>query len=350
MHKKLIHGGDVYRNRVAYDFSVNINPLGMPEQSMQAAMDAILQANQYPDPIGEQLCEAISYHKHIKKEQIVLGNGAAELLYALCFALRPKKVLTVAPTFQEYEAAVHASGGEILYYYLNEKNEYAIDDKFVEQIAGDIDLVILCNPNNPTGSLADAELVRRIIVQCEKQHVKLCMDECFLEFVREGSERTYLKTDCPRHVIVLRAFTKIYAMAGLRLGYMYMTDDSLRDKIRSMLQPWNTSIPAQRAGIFALCEEGYLEKTISLIEAERDYLTRQLASMGAYVYHSDANYLLIRLDIECNLVKELLEKGILIRDCSMFQGLGKGYYRIAIRSHSENEILIENWKMVLAKE
>lgn len=337
------HGGDVYRNKITYDFSVNINPLGIPEECRHAAIDGMALAEQYPDVEGEKLVEAIAVEKQIPGEYILLGNGAAELIYAFCQAQRPKRAVTISPTFMEYEAAVQAVGGEM---------EYVGAEEMPGHITQETDVVFLCNPNNPTGEFFHEDYREALFRRCRMTDTWLFVDECFLPFLRQDASdsmlRVFRENKGGERLIVLRAFTKIYAMPGLRLGYAVVGDLEQRERMRRQLQPWNTSIPAQLAGIRALKLTGYLERTWEVIQTERAYLTTELSALAKdgllRVYDTEANFFL--LYSEYDLYKGLLEQNIMIRDCSNFRGLKKGYYRIAIRSHRENEALIDALKRV----
>ena len=324
------HGGDVYRNPIEYDFSINVNPLGMPLASIQAAHEGIVLTGRYPDYRAEQLCRAIAKAKNIPADRIIPGNGAAELLYALGQTI-PGKALTIAPTFTGYAEAVAAGGGELCYAGNEQELLAKLDDS--------IRLVFLCNPNNPTGTLFTRDQILRVLEKAEQMQAYVCVDECFLPFLEEEASYSMLPylAKHPR-LLVLRAFTKIYCMAGLRLGYLVCGEAELQSKIRAKLQPWNTSIPAQMAGIAALSDTEYLAKTRENLQAERAYLVPRLRELVAEVYDGYGNFLLFR--DEPDLKERMLDVGVLIRVCDDFEGLDDTYFRIGIRSHSENQEFI----------
>lgn len=330
MEYNYTHGGDVYRNSIEYDFSINVNPLGMPLASIQAAHEGIVLTGRYPDYRAEQLCRAIAKAQNIPADRIIPGNGAAELLYALGQTI-PGKALTLAPTFTGYAEAVAADGGELTYASDEQELLAKMDDS--------IRLVFLCNPNNPTGTLFTREQILRVLAKAEAMQAYVCVDECFLPFLEEEASYSMLPylAKHPR-LLVLRAFTKIYCMAGLRLGYLACGDTELQSSIRAKLQPWNTSIPAQMAGIAALSDTEYLAKTRENLQAERAYLVPRLREMVAEVYDGYGNFLLFR--DEPDLKERMLEVGVLIRACDDFEGLDDTYFRIGIRSHSENQEFI----------
>lgn len=330
MEYNYTHGGDVYRNPIEYDFSVNVNPLGMPLASIQAAHEGIVLTGRYPDYRAEQLCRAIAKAKNIPADRIIPGNGAAELLFALGQTI-PGKALAIAPTFTGYAEAVAAGGGELTYASDEQELLAKMDDS--------IRLVFLCNPNNPTGTLFTREQILRVLAKAEAMQAYVCVDECFLPFLEEEASYSMLPY-LAKHpwLLVLRAFTKIYCMAGLRLGYLACGDTELQSRIRAKLQPWNTSIPAQMAGIAALSDTEYLAKTRENLQAERAYLVPRLRELVAEVYDGYGNFLLFR--DEPDLKERMLEVGVLIRACGDFEGLDDTYFRIGIRSHSENQEFI----------
>lgn len=330
MEYNYTHGGDVYRNPIEYDFSINVNPLGMPLASIQAAHEGVVLTGRYPDYKAEQLCHAIAKAKQIPADRIIPGNGAAELLYALGQTI-PGKALTIAPTFTGYAEAAAAGGGELTYASDEQELLAKMDDS--------IRLVFLCNPNNPTGTLFTREQILRVLAKAEAMQAYVCVDECFLPFLEEEASYSMLPY-LAKHpqLLVLRAFTKIYCMAGLRLGYLACGDTELQSRIRAKLQPWNTSIPAQLAGIAALSDTEYLAKTRENLQAERAYLVPRLRELVAEVYDGYGNFLLFR--DEPDLKERMLEVGVLIRACGDFEGLDDTYFRIGIRSHSENQEFI----------
>lgn len=341
-----IHGGDIYRNDSCLDFSANINPFGMPASVREAAVKGIEASEHYPDCLCERLKEGIAEKEQVKKEQIVCTNGAAELLYAVCQAVKPKKALLAAPFFAEYEAALKSVDCEIKYYDLKKEKDFLLESDFISHLNEEIEILFLSNPNNPVGNLIDSWLLGQIAKKCEEKNIICVIDECFLEFCRNGEEKSMAVhlEDYP-HMLIVKAFTKLYAMPGLRLGYGICGEERLAEKIRDCMQAWNVSVPAQEAGIAALQEKEFVEKSVCFIEQERDFLRESLeAGLAERVYAGEANYLLFEAPKE--LYGALKEKGILIRDCKNYRGLQEGFYRIAVRSREENEQLLSVWRQL----
>ena len=341
-----LHGGDIYRRAVELDFSINVNPFGMPEPVRQAAMEGVLQSERYPDWAAEKLCRAAAEHFQLPVQAILPGNGAAELIYALTAALRPRQGFVLAPGFLEYEQALQAQGAVIHRIELQESRDYQPDTAEILtalEHMGEGDILFLCNPNNPTASVLPREQLLQILEKVEQQGGYLVMDECFLPFILEEKALTLLPwlSAHPR-LCILRALTKIYAMPGLRLGLLLSENRALLQRIRQQLQPWNVSIPAQTAGEKAFSQRDYVERTKAYIAAERAWLVEEIRPLCEKLYPGAGNFIFFRA--ESALGPGLLARGILLRDCSSFAGLRKGDYRICVGRHEDNLVLLERWR------
>lgn len=349
----LIHGGDVYSARQKMkqeplDFSANINPMGMPPGAVRAAADALQQCTQYPDPLCRELRAALAAYEGIPAEQIVCGNGAADLIFRIIAATHPQRALLLEPTFAEYEQALRSMDCSIAYFPLQESEGFVLPEAFLQQLTPEINLLFLCNPNNPTGRTVSPALLQEIWKRCEEAGILLVVDECFNEFLEHPEQNTLkgvLKTGA--NSVILKAFTKSFAMPGLRLGYGLCGNRDLAERIFSCGQPWGVSIPAQAAGVAALQEQGYLERMRRLIQTERRWLSENLARLGLCVFPSEANYILFRTETEIPLRERMEQRGVLIRACGNYRGLDNRYYRIAVRGHDENERLIAALKCAL---
>lgn len=349
----LIHGGDVYSARQKMkqeplDFSANINPMGMPPGAVRAAADALQQCTQYPDPLCRELRAALAAYEGIPAEQIVCGNGAADLIFRIVAATHPQRALLLEPTFAEYEQALRSMDCSIAYFPLQESEGFVLPEAFLQQLTPEINLLFLCNPNNPTGRTVSPALLQEIWKRCEEAGILLVVDECFNEFLEHPEQNTLkgvLKTGT--NSVILKAFTKSFAMPGLRLGYGLCGNRDLAERIFSCGQPWGVSIPAQAAGVAALQEQGYLERMRRLIQTERRWLSENLARLGLRVFPSEANYILFRTETEISLRERMEQRGVLIRACGNYRGLDDRYYRIAVRGHDENERLIAALKCAL---
>lgn len=324
------HGGRIQGDIL--DFSVNINPLGMPDKAKDVIREHIGELEKYPDTECAGLTRKLSGHDGVKQEKIVCGNGAADLIYRIVHALKPENALLTAPAFSEYEKALSEVGCSIRYHRLDEQNDFIVGEDILESLDG-VDICFLCVPNNPNGALIPRELMDRICDKCQSSGTLLVLDECFLGFCKEQ-----ISPQLTENMIKLRAFTKLYAMAGLRLGYALCGSKAIAERIRRTGQCWSVSVPAQLAGAAALDDGKYLADTVSLISREREYLRSSLEKTGIKVYPSDCNFLLMKYPGRLDTL--LLNKGIAVRSCSNFRGLDETYFRIAVRRHEENERLI----------
>lgn len=351
--KEYTHGGDIVGAREVWkgellDFSANLNPLGMPEAVRKAAEEAVREAIHYPDPLCRALCAAIARRDDVTPEQVLCGNGAADLVFRLAFSQRPRRVLVTAPTFSEYQDAIQAAGGEVVYHRLTPENDFDLTEAVLDDLDDSLDMAFFCTPNNPTGRLIDRDLMQRILERCREKNIRLVVDECFLSLADPG-ERAGLAGELERfpNLVLLRAFTKSFAMPGLRLGYCLSADAALLDGLTRCAQPWSVSGPAQAAGLAALAEPEHPARARQLIAVERTWLTGALQSLGLKVFPSLVNYILFQAEGVDDLKGRLLEHGVLIRSCANYVGLGSDYYRVAVRLRQENEGLIRALKEVL---
>ena len=344
--EKHIHGGNIYSYRDCVDFSANCNPLGTPESVKQAVRDSLECVKDYPQVGYAPLREALGQYEDVAPEYVICGNGAAELIFSLCQAVKPKRALVPAPSFAEYEQALLSTGCQVEHVYLKKEDGFCIQEDFIRSLHKDLDMVFLCNPNNPTGILTERDFLFRVLRYCRELGILLVVDECFLDFVKEPGKYS-LKAQLPRYhnLFILKAFTKRYAMAGIRLGYGLCENRELLERMAQVTQPWNVSVMAQAAGIAALKETEYVEEGRKLIFREAPWLRGELEKLGLFLYPSQANYLFFHGPE--GLFEACVRHGALIRDCSNYPGLEKGYYRVAVRTHEENRYLAGALKAAL---
>lgn len=358
MTREYIHGGDIYRHPGVIDFSVNMNPLGPPDGVKEAVRRSAELISRYPDDRSEELTALLAEREGLQKSDIICGNGAAELIFLWAEAVKPRRAVLAAPYFAEYERALKAAGCDrIIIHMRREEEGFRMTDSIFDDLTEDTDALILCNPDNPTGLLIGQHLMADIIRRCRQYGIHLLVDECFLALCDHGidhSVKKYLVSE--PEIFLLNAFTKTYAMAGLRLGYGITCDQVLSGRMRALTQPWNVSAPAQMAGAAALrTDPSYLEKSLEVIRRERSYLTEGLRRPGFRVYEGKANYILFRVSDEegqgeaqgDSFGSRLLRRGFLIRDCSSYAGLCRGYYRTAVRTHEDNADFLEAVRAVL---
>ena len=332
------HGGDIYGG-IALDFSANVSPLGTPRSVTDAIERALPELYRYPDPYCRTLVQTISEYEGVPKNFVLCGNGASELIYAYCGAVRPKRAMELAPTFSEYSLALRRTGCEVVRFALDQNENFDLRENFLPFLAREkIDALFLCNPNNPTGRLIADDLLEEILRICREKNIALFVDECFLSLSDGGVDLTPSLSDFPQ-LFILKAFTKSFGMAGLRLGYGLSADEALLRKMSAAVPPWNVSTLAQAAGVAALGDAEFLERNRAVIRAERPRLEERLRELGFWVCPSQANYILFRG--EAGLADRLRERGAAIRDCANFEGLGPGWYRAAVRLREENDALLD---------
>ncbi|MCM1101195.1 MAG: aminotransferase class I/II-fold pyridoxal phosphate-dependent enzyme [Clostridium sp.] len=352
-----VHGGDIYRNKVTLDFSINVNPLGMPEEVRAALRGAVDRCVGYPDPEADDLTKSVSAYLSVPKEYLLFGNGASELLSAIVHGIRPRRIVIPVPSFYGYEYAAGMADGEIVYHEMKREDGFGVTEELLEVLTEDVDMVFLANPNNPVGNVVEEDLLRKILRHCGERGIYVVLDECFAEFVAAGHSGSGISSgdalhsgsglhslvadiDQYSHLIVLRAFTKIFAIPGVRLGYLVCSDRATLGRIRRQLPEWNLSCFAQAAGCVCAEQTDFVARTQKFVAKERLFLEEGLRRKGIRTFPAVANFILCYS--ERPLYEHLSERGILIRDCSNFRGLGKGFYRIAVRDRKENEILLEN--------
>lgn len=335
---KEIHGGDIYRNSVKIDFSVNVNPLGAPEQVTDALRKAVERCGEYPDTEAEKLTAAVSAMLSVPEDYLLFGNGASELFTAVVHALKPRRTLIPVPSFYGYEHAAGMEEGEILYYPLKEKALFLPEEDFLQELTENVELLFLANPNNPTGRLMSGEYLRKLLCICRARHIRVVLDECFIEFCGEAYSMLPELAQYD-NLLLVRAFTKIFSVPGVRLGYLLCSNRGLLERIKRQLPEWNLSVFAQAAGCACGEQSGFIERTVSYVRGERQFLTEGLERLGIRVFEGQADFLLVYS--KQPLYERLLERGILIRSCENFRGLSRGYYRIAVKNREDNEALLK---------
>ncbi len=343
------HGGNIYQAQRQYkrkflDFSANINPLGLTSQTKEAIYKSFGSILHYPDPEAKNITRKIAQYWGIKEENVLVGNGSIELIYLIVSTFKPKTTLIPIPTFSEYERAARCIKSKINFLRLKEKLRFELQATKINQA----DILFLCNPNNPTGNLilTDFRVIERLPVKL------IVIDEAFMDFLPDEKEHTLIwKAQKNKRIIVLRSFTKFFALAGLRIGYL-VAHQSIVNKLRQHKIPWSVNSLAQIAGEIALKDSYYFKATHLIIEKERSLLSAQLKKIkGLKVYPSVTNFLLFKIEkdkISANdLTERLLKEGILVRDCSNFRNLEDKFIRVAVRNRKENQRLIVALRKIL---
>jgi aminotransferase class I and II len=378
------HGGNIYKVfrekniKEILDYSSNINPYGIPESLKSRIIENLEILERYPDPDYVELREKLANLNNVNLSDIILGNGATEIIFLFMKVINPKKILIVSPTFGEYERAVKAVGTsrnsidlscsddnknienkeiEIEYFELKESDDFKLNiGNLKNQLEKKYDLLIICNPNNPTGKFLKLAQTEEILKECNKYDTKLFIDEAFIEFLADGMKESIINTEeNKKNLFVTRAFTKFFAIPGLRLGYGMYFDKELEQKISEKKEPWSVNNIAELAGLTVLDDTEYIEKTLKWITKEKIYMYEKLNEIsGIKVYETEVNFITGKIDeklfsegLNVKVLREkMLEQGILIRDASNFKFLDERFFRLAIKDRTSNDRVIEAMKEI----
>ncbi|MEW6377016.1 MAG: threonine-phosphate decarboxylase CobD [Thermodesulfobacteriota bacterium] len=349
-HIDFLHGGNMYKVKCKYkkdviDFSANINPLGLTHRVKKELIENWEWILYYPDPESKDLIRRIARYWKIKEENILLGNGSSELIYLIVSVFGSERALIPAPTFSEYERAVRSIKSKIRFLILKEKEGFVFNATHSTKA----DMLFICNPNNPTGNL----LLKN--QRIENLHGKLIIiDEAFMDFLPDEKRHTFIwRATEDKKIIVLRTFTKFFALPGLRIGYIVAHPDLIKF-LKKACSPWNINVFAQLLAEIMLSDKEYIRRTREFIRKERDFLYNEIIKIkGLKPYPSVTNFLLVKIENKkissSFLTRKLVQKGLLIRDCSNFRNLDDKYIRAAVRSRKENIKLIEALREILCK-
>ncbi len=348
-HIPVIHGG---RNSIknsnphVIDFSSNITPIGIPlsvKTNLKKNLDDI---QNYPDFRSLELISSLKKYTCLQKSNLLVGNGAIEIIYNFCFALLSKKtkVLIPVPTFQEYETAAKLYNCKISYFKTMNLSENI--DSFISQIPRN-GCVFICNPNNPTGKLLAKKQLLLIIKTAKKLSSIVFVDECFIELVPESNESVISYVKKYDNLFVLRSLTKSFGLPGIRIGYAAASKQMI-EILQKIKIPWSVNSLAQNAGNIALKNKSHLTKSKLVIKKESIYLKNEIAKLDGFKCHdSSTNFILIKTKYNSTkLQQKLLKHKILIRDCKNFRGLNNHYIRIAVKSHKDNLKLVRALEII----
>jgi threonine-phosphate decarboxylase len=354
------HGGNLNRASLKYglpkeeiiDFSANINPLGPSKEVTTALKNNLDLISRYPDPDCNELKTALSFYLGVHEKNILMGNGAAELIYLFIRVAGFRQALIPVPTFSEYSLAVLSQGGEVLKINMHEKDGFNLPvDRIIDHFSPG-KLLFLCNPNNPTGRVVNGRVMRLILKEALSRGVFVLVDEAFMDFM---SYRNYFSVmslaEKQPNLAVLYSMTKFFGIPGLRLGAM-VANEELVEKMKIAKDPWNVNILAQVAGMAGLRDGVYMENTRRLVKRERKFLYRGLNGIaGLRPFPGAANFLLVKIVRAGMNSQELTDligrRGMLLRDCYGFSGLEGHFIRLAVKNRLENKKILLALKSVL---
>lgn len=358
------HGGDIYTEGILLgkkllDFSSNVNPLPVSSVYKEHLEESLDLLPLYPDIKYRDLRKNLINYLYksneyfsggnpsslrdyiIEPQNILLGNGASELLDLTVSAL--KSITIVTPAFIEYEENARKHGLKINYSYLNKDFQFDYND-IIKKIEGTEGLII-ANPNNPNGCIIDHEEFIRIMDFCEKNEKVIIVDEAFIEFVLDNNQSLIKYINKYNCLVIIRCITKFFSMAGVRLGYGITNNRRILDHINKYQNPWSINCFAELAVKYAIFDEEFIKASIHWLKKDREVMLKALRQISFIdqVYESYGNYFLCALKgiNSIKLSKLLKEKGILIRNCDNYKGLNDSYVRIALKNEDQNKKLLE---------
>lgn len=350
------HGGDldaiqnkyhIPKNEIV-DFSGNINPLGFPDSVKQRLAKNLDIICVYPDKNYAALRKAISNYTGAEAEHIVVGNGSTELISTFIKIAQAKQTLIVAPAYSEYEREVTLCGSEYRYFALEEKEQFCLNvSKLIAALTSDIGLLVLCNPNNPTGTIVTKIQLEQILQHCKQNNISVMIDETYMEFCDNLEECCAIplakKFD---NLFVIRGVSKFFAAPGMRLGYGISSNKVFLETLKKNQDPWSVNSVAAFAGELLFSEKEFIQKTKTLISTERKRCIEQLKQFqNMKVYHSSSNFILMKLKTDTinshQIFEKLIQKKLLVRDASSFAFLDDTFLRFCIRMPEHNTALLE---------
>lgn len=353
--KEHFHGSDLEKIEAIYgikkeditSFSANVNPLGISPKLRKTLSDRIDAITGYPDREYTSLRKSIADYINGDINNILVGNGSTELISLFIQMINPKKALLIAPTYSEYEREISLNGGQCIYYELKEKDNFILDaNDLSAYLKEDIDLLILCNPNNPTSTAISVSTMKEILDLCKKNHIYCMTDETYVEFTKDISEITSVPlTKTYDNLIILRGISKFFASPGLRLGYAVCSNKELLTYVNKRKNPWTINTLAAIAGEIMFSDTEYIEQTRNLIDSERSRIIEQLSQCGNLkVYAPLANFVLLKILKEGvtshQLFEAAIKEGLMIRDCSSFEFLDDSFIRFCFMTPEMNQKLV----------
>lgn len=362
MSLNVVHGGDLdeisriygINKEEIYNFGGNVNPLGLPESVKKAISDNTNAPTAYPDVSYVSLREAISDYTGINCNYIMVGNGSTELISMCIKTINPKKAVIVSPAYSEYLREINLVGGKAELFPLQEKDEFMLNIPELKKIlTNDINMLVICNPNNPTGTYITCEQTRDILIHCKKNNINVMMDETYVEFsdINKNVSAMPLVEEFD-NLFIIRGTSKFFACPGLRLGYGACSNKKIIEYINSHKDPWSVNIFAEISGTVMFRDKEFIDNTHRLINSERNKIFKELFNLNrVHVYDTQSNFFLLRFkkdDItSSDVFNKLIQKKILIRDCADFPYLDNHFIRFCILDAKSNSLLLNELKKIL---
>lgn len=335
-------------------FGANVNPLGLSERVKREIAGNLDVLSSYPDRNYTALKGVIGKYCKISSDHVVVGNGSTELISLLIQTRRPKKALLLGPTYSEYGRELGLVGGEIGSYPLRESDGFQLNpDAFCAEIRKGYELVIICNPNNPTSSALTVSEIRQVLDVCRENGSFLMIDETYVEFAPSVEEISAMSLIAEyENLMVLRGTSKFFAAPGMRFGYGATSNPDFLKALERMQNPWSLNSLAAFAGEIMLTDAKYIQKTRKLISDERDRMCEFLRNLAnVTVYPAYANFVLIKLNLpgvtSFDLFDALIKEKMMVRDCSSFESLDGEFIRFCIMKPEDNDRLLDGIRRFL---
>jgi threonine-phosphate decarboxylase len=353
---ELFHGSDIEKIEEIYgikkediiSFAANVNPLGISPKLKTTLADRIDAIMTYPDREYSSLRKCIADYVQTDFENIIVGNGSTELISLFIQIMNPKKALILGPTYSEYEREVTLGGGSALYHQLKEEKDFTLDLAALEKdLTPDVDLLVICNPNNPTSSAISRNDMAKILDICKEKGIYVMVDETYVEFAEDFNTITSVPlASTYDNIIILRGISKFYAAPGLRLGYAICGNNDLIKEMNRRKNPWTINSLAAIAGEIMFTDKDYITETRRLVTKERDRVCKILDSWKNIKYYKPiANFVLIKIRKEevssMDLFEAAIQKGFMIRDCSTFPFLNDKFIRFCFMTPEDNDALLK---------
>lgn len=361
-HSDHFHGSDLEKIEQIYNikreditsFSANVNPLGLSKRLRQSLSEHLDVICTYPDREYTRLRRIIGEYCDCPFSNILVGNGSTELISLFIQTLHPHKALIIGPTYSEYEREISIGGGTSLYFPLMEEDDYSLrTDKLMDSLNESIDLLVMCNPNNPTSTAVTRHEMRKVLDACKRYDIFVMIDETYVEFASDYDKINCVPlTSIYNNLIILRGISKFFASPGLRLGYAITGNADIIKNINSKKNPWTINSLAEEAGSLMFSDTEYIEETKRMIFSERERVTEALREIrNLKVYNPTANFVLCRILSDSITADDLFDAAIrecmMIRNCSSFPFLDNSYFRVCFMNPEDNDRLLECIRLAL---
>ena len=327
-------------------FAGNVNPLGISPLLKKSMASHIESISEYPDRDYKELRSTLALYCNVPMEHIIVGNGATEMISLTMQLLRPKHALLLSPTYSEYTREIDLVGGHVEEYFLREDLDFKLDlNDLISKLTDDIDLLAICNPNNPTSSALNTEEITKILTHCKLHDIFVMIDETYVEFAPDIDTISAVSlTTKFDNFMILRGTSKFFCAPGLRLGYGICGNLAFLERMNSIKNPWTINTLAALAGEAMFMDTDYIQITKDYIQSERTRCIDILSKRdNLKIYPAYANFILVKLldgTTSFEMFERCIKSGLMIRDCASFHGLDGEFIRFCIQKKEDNDRLL----------